>query len=205
MRPDPSPLVEAVRAWRVEPFDMGVCNGREFVLMASIGFDADVLHALAARRTGPISHTSYIAPVVHSLLRPTIRALTVEVDGRTIVDGRQGNIVVANCGRYALGLDPCPDARMDDGALDVVFAPSGSSLRTLAWMGMALARVGTRSRSLARARGSHITVRVDRAGACTDPPAARFQLDGEALRSPASAGVFTLGVRARALPVLLPA
>lgn len=204
MRADVAALVEAVRAWRVEPFDVGTCNGRVFVLMASVGFDADVLHALAAVRRGPISHRSYVKPVLRTLLGPTIRAVTIEVDGRAVVEGRKGNVVVANCGRYALGLDPCDEACMSDGMLDVCFVPSGSSVRTIAWMGAMLAGVGRRSRALVRAKGASVVVRVEGAGSEKDGAIGRFQIDGEAASDDACGGVFTMGVRERALRVLLP-
>ncbi len=214
MRPDIAQLVEAVRAWRVEHFDLGVwarqgLPDRTFTLMCSVGFDADVLHALAARRTGPISHGSYIRPVIDCLLQPTIRRLTIDVDGKTVVDGLSGHAVVSNCGRYALGIDPSRDASMTDGALDVFFAPSASSMRTVAWMGLALAHIGRNARSIVRARGERVTIGVashsthDREAA----PQARFQLDGEAMAQPddggGSARTISLGVRPRVLPVLL--
>lgn len=208
MRPDPAQLAAAVSAWRVEPFDLGECRAgnpgadpRSFVLMCSVGFDADVLHALAARRKGPISHGSYTLPVVDCLLRPTIRTLTIEVDGRAVIDGVRGNAVISNCGRYALGIDPSRDASMTDGLLDVFFAPSASSARTLVWMGAALARVGRNARSIVRARGERVTIRV-RAGASeADVRHARYQLDGEAVAADAPP-VLHLSARRSALRVL---
>ena len=210
MRPDAARLRDAVGAWRVERFDLAECRvddalPRCFVLMCSVGFDADVLHALAARRSGPISHGSYTIPVIASLMRPTIRTLTIEVDGRVVVEGVKGNAVVSNCGRYALGIDPSRDASMTDGMLDVFFAPSASSARTLAWMGMALARLGHNARSIVRARGRIVRIHAAPARRTTGPATHRHQLDGEAIGPDGSGGTLTLGVRPRALPVLLPA
>ena len=212
MRPDVEQLVASVRAARIERFDLGVCAcegnpDRTFALMCSVGFDADVLHALAARRKGPISHSSYVRPVVACLMKPTIRTLTIEADGRVVVDAAKGNVVVSNCARYALGIDPSRDASMTDGKLDVFFAPSASSLRTVAWMGMALAGAGRNARSIVRARAERVTIRIS--GPHAEGTSARngFQLDGEAVSLAESANgphpSVTLFVRPRALPVLL--
>lgn len=205
MRPDIDRLLEAVGQWRVERVDVGTWNGGDgaaggFVLMCSVGFDADVLVALAARRRGPISHGSYVRPVIECLLRPTIRTLTIEVDGRTVVDGVMGNAVVSNCGRYALGIDPSRDASMTDGQLDLFFSPSASSARTIVWMGLALARMGRNARSIVRARGRRVTIHTRHDGA-GEQGATRFQVDGEAMSTPGA--TIELGVRAGVLPVLL--
>lgn len=211
MRPDVDQLAAAVRAWSVERCDLGECRAiggskdvsrddtaRTFVLMCSVGFDADVLHALAARRKGPISHGSYTRPVIDCLLRPTIRTLTIEVDGRVVVEGVKGNVVVSNCGRYALGLDPSREASMTDGRLDVFFAPSGSSVRTIAWMGLALARMGRNACSIVRARGERVTVRVQQSRGASGA----YQLDGEAIGG--SGNTLDMRVRPGVLRVLRP-
>ncbi len=211
MQPDIDQLTKAIRQWRIQPVDLGTCAAPDhatpdqpastFALMCSVGFDADVLSALAARRRGPISHRSYTRPVIECLLRPTIRTLTIEVDGRTIVDGVKGNAVVSNCGRYALGIDPSRDASMTDGQLDLFFAPSASSARTLVWMGLTLARMGRSARSIIRAKGTRITIRTAHRAAANAADTTRFQTDGEAMT--ARGTTLELGVRAGVLPVLL--
>ncbi|QYK47823.1 MAG: NAD(+)/NADH kinase [Phycisphaeraceae bacterium] len=206
MKPDAASLVRAIERWNVRRFDSGVCAGagahdRAFMLMCSVGFDADVLHALAARRSGPISHASYVRPVVSCLLRPSIRALRIEADGRTIVDGVRGNVVVSNCRRYALGIDPSPNASMTDGHLDMFFAPSSSSARTLAWLAIGLAGLTHLSRRIVRARAREIRISSSTSGNALHA----FQLDGEAASLDRAHGPLVLSVRERALPVLLPA
>lgn len=206
MQPDIDQLTKAVHQWRIQPVDLGTCAApaqtpSTFALMCSVGFDADVLSALAARRKGPISHRSYTRPVIECLLRPTIRTLTIEVDGRTIVERVKGNAIISNCGRYALGIDPSRDASMTDGQLDLFFAPSASSARTLVWMGLALARMGCNARSIIRAKGSRITIRTADNPAPDTHHTTRFQTDGEAMT--ARGTTLELGVRAGVLPVLL--
>lgn len=207
MRADPDQLLRAAAARRIQRCDLCTCtisapdappSERSFVLMCSVGIDADVLHALAARRRGPISHASYTIPVLASLANPIVRALTIEADGQTVVDRVRGHAIISNCPRYALGIDPSRDASMTDGLLNLFFIPSASRARNLAWAALAISRVGRRAPSIVRARASRLTIRIE-----GDHPNARnFQLDGEAVssRSPE----LTLRALPGALPVLLP-
>ena len=49
-------------------FDTATANGHRFLLMLSIGVDAEVVHQLHSRRSGNIGHLSYVRPIVESFL-----------------------------------------------------------------------------------------------------------------------------------------
>jgi diacylglycerol kinase (ATP) len=178
---------------------------RPFAIMVSVGPDASVVNRLAAVRRGPISHLSYVAPGLKEALRPRLSPITLRVDGRTVLDGRRGLLVIANSRQYALRLDPARDASMTDGLLDVVFYPAESTARVLAWgLSTVLGRhTGPRARAtgIVHAQGAQIEVE---AGACPGLCAgASCQADGEALGE--SLRRLVARVRPRALRVLLPA
>ncbi|HID24636.1 MAG TPA: hypothetical protein EYP14_19870, partial [Planctomycetaceae bacterium] len=81
--------------------DLGRVNGRRFTLMASVGFDAEVVERLHRGRTGPVSMASYARPIVESCWSYPWPELTVRVDDRHIFrDVRQ--VVVCNLPPYAL-------------------------------------------------------------------------------------------------------
>ena len=104
--------------------DLGQLNGRHFLIMASIGFDADVVHQVHANRGGGhVSHTSYIAPILKSLWRFRPEKLRVTVDDSPVVhEGRL--VVVANLSSYALNLGIVRTADGGDGILDArIFSP----------------------------------------------------------------------------------
>lgn len=143
-----------------------------FLLMLSIGPDAGVVQRLAAARTGSIGHWSYAWPIVKEVVRPSLPRLTVDVDGKRVVDGRSGLLIVANSREYGARLDPAFLASITDGVLDVVFLPAGSSASVVAWAARARAKVHRRSSRLVYETGREVRVTCESA-------AMPYQIDGE--------------------------
>ena len=166
-----SRLIATLERFETIDIDLATANGMPFVLMASIGFDAEVVHDLAAHRGRSISHLSYGRPLARQLRQWRPTALTIEIDGAVQVDDRPGMVVIANSRQYAGRLNPAWQASMCDGLLDVVFHPMdniAALVRTLA------AHVLGRQSKLGSAvyrRGASIRVR------CARP--IRYQLDGD--------------------------
>ncbi|MDX2114868.1 MAG: diacylglycerol kinase family protein [Planctomycetota bacterium] len=195
MRREAEAVYAALRSGRTTGVDVARCNGRSFVLMCSAGPDASVIHRLSRVRTGAISHLSYIRPVLAEAFDPALRRVRITVDGRTVVDGRRGMVIVANSRQYALRADPARRAVMDDGKLDVVFFPAWTSLGAAGWL--LSARLGVH-----RVRGGWVyesgrDVRIE--GLSGGVP---VQLDGEAAE--ASAERVDVRVDPGKLRVLLP-
>ncbi len=166
-----------------------------FTLMGSIGFDADVVHALARRRRGGISHASYLAPIWKALLNWQPPLLAWTIDGRREELGR-GVAVVANLPRYALSLNPAADASAEDGLLDAVFIPARSALELLPWVALLRFGLHRRVRRLRSRRGSEVTLH-------TDLPCL-FQLDGDPAGSGERWSEVRFTVQPRTLPILHP-
>lgn len=195
MRGEAARLVKAVSAWRLKDVDVGTCNGRRFALMASVGADAGVIRRLSVARQGAIRHHHYVGPVVAELLKPTLPRLSITVDGKSLVVGRLGMVVVANSRQYALRIDPARHADMADGLLEVVFLPASTSLGLLARV------VGARLRwpgpGVIRGRGGRIRVRAEGLALCA-------QIDGEAGPAAAAGGLdLDFGVEQASLRVLM--
>ncbi len=187
-------LLRALDRFDVRWVDIGEANGEPFVLMASVGFDADVVHDLAARRGASISYLSYTGPLLRQLRKWDPTPLAMSIDGRSVElnPPARGTIVVANARGYAFGLNPAPDADMTDGLLDVIDLPMPTRRSVLAWM--VKLRLGLR-RGVKVRRGAVIEIR------CETPQ--RLQLDGDP--SGDKAHVFGLSIRHGVLPVLFPA
>jgi diacylglycerol kinase family enzyme len=126
-------LAEVIAAGKLRQFDVARANGRVFCLMASAGFDAAVVHRVHRRRRGHITRLSYGLPVVQLL--QDYRYPPIDVEVMDTGEKLRGSLAfVFNVPRYGLGLPIAPDARPDDGLLDLyVFERPGA---------LALARYG---------------------------------------------------------------
>lgn len=165
-----------------------------FGLMLSIGMDAAIIHRMAAGRKGAISHLTYATPILLEMLRPTLRPVHVRVDGRSIVDGEAGLLIIANSRQYALRLDPAARADMQDGKLDVVFLPASGILGATRWYAAAALRDHMEDAGARYAQGK--AIKIEAGGM----PA---QIDGEAWKSHCSA--VDVEISPACLRVLLPA
>ncbi len=128
----PRRLWEVIRdGWAVR-FDLGRTGERRFSMLASVGFDAAIVHALHGERSGNITHLSYFWPLWRQFWQYDWPVLSVTADGREVFHGR-GMIVVGNISRYALGLRICSEAVPTDGLLDVFVMECESRWQLLKW------------------------------------------------------------------------
>jgi len=135
-------LADVIARGRLREIDVARANGRTFCLMASAGFDAAVVHRVHRRRRGHITRLSYGLPIAQLLQEYRFPPIDVEVldTGERL---RGSLAFVFNVPRYGLGLPIAPQARPDDGMLDLcLFERPGA---------LALARY-----ALAIARGRHL-------------------------------------------------
>jgi diacylglycerol kinase (ATP) len=174
-------------------------HAESFAIMGSIGFDADVVHALDACRTGGISHFSYVGPVQRCLTSWSPATLRWTIDGESEELGR-GMVVVGNMPEYGVRLNPTRDAEPTDGLLDAVFLPANSAWELALWV--PLLRCGLHTR-LAPARSGFRMRRGALVEVWTSKPTL-LQLDGDPSRAAAAEGRVFRALQG-VLPVLLPA
>lgn len=108
-------------------------EARRFLIMASCGFDAEVVHRVAAARTGHISRWNYVTQIAAALWKFRRARVTVTVD-----DGEPhaGSLaVVANLPMYAMNWPVAASAVGNDGLLDVRLfeRPSRGALVKYVW------------------------------------------------------------------------
>lgn len=107
---------------------------QRFLIMAGIGFDAEVVRRTHARRRGHIRKHSYVIPILQSFFRYGYPPLRLFVDGsESPLTGALA--VVSNLPMYALQLPFARSADASDGLLDVRLfeRPSRRSLLRYAW------------------------------------------------------------------------
>jgi diacylglycerol kinase family enzyme len=116
---DPGTLVELVENGLVVELDLGRANGEIFLLMISVGFDAEVIRGLHENRRGNISRASYFLPTLRALRSYRYPPIRIYWDEAAAEPELCRWIFGFNLPLYALGLPIAPDAVGTDGLLDV--------------------------------------------------------------------------------------
>lgn len=132
---DGARAAEIIVHGRRQTLDLGRIGTRRFAIMASCGFDADVIHRAHARRSGHITRLHYLQPIwstMRAYPHPEIRVYAD--DAASPITGRL--VIVANLPAYALRLRLAPTARGDDGHFDVRIFQHGSTYDMLRYLGM---------------------------------------------------------------------
>ena len=115
----PRRLVETLAAGRTDECDLGVVNGRAFMLIMGVGFDGEVVRRLATVRQGHITYLSYFWPIWRTFWEHDFPRMRIVADGEEVFND-YGLAFVGNISRYAVGLRICSEAVYDDGLLDLV-------------------------------------------------------------------------------------
>ena len=170
MTVDPAQATAAIHRMKTRTLDAGLANGRLFLIMVGVGFDAEVVRLVHTRRKGHIRKWHYWLPILKTVFRyrfPVLRLkepfTSVQLpDGkelpvkdfpiRTLGDTRQACsrtleaawFFLLNLPRYAAGLDISPDSRGDDGLIDVCAFKYGGLFRGLYYF--ARLRTGTHAK-----------------------------------------------------------
>lgn len=171
-------------------FDLGTANGRYFLLMAGVGFDAEVVRDVpdgAKRRLGSTSYALWGAKLL-----PGYRPRRVKV----VADGEEREaelfwLLLGNTRSYGGIIDITGKALVDDGRLDAYMFEG----RGFAWEAWTALRLALRRQDGAKG----VTFRRVRE-LCVETPGLAVQADGEYLGETPT----TFAVASQALDVLLP-
>jgi diacylglycerol kinase family enzyme len=94
-----------------------------FLVMAGLGFDAEVMANVEPALKQRVGWWAYVVAGA-GRLRGRTTAVTIQLDDEEPVRTRVRSVIIGNCGELTGGLALLPDARLDDGWLDlVVVAP----------------------------------------------------------------------------------
>ncbi len=102
----------------VRQLDLGTVNGERFAVMAGAGFDALMIRDARPTVKRRLGSVAYVLSAVKNV-PAKLTTIMLEVDGQQVWRGRTVMVLVGNCGMVSGGLEVFPDARPDDGVLDV--------------------------------------------------------------------------------------
>jgi len=129
--PDAVAVVASGRRRRV---DVGVLDGRCFAVMAGMGLDAYMLHDAPEALKARLGWPAYVLAAARHLCEAPM-TLTLSIDSGPPITRRARMLLIGNVGRLQGGLRVFPQARPDDGVLDVavLMPPRRRSWMPLAW------------------------------------------------------------------------
>jgi diacylglycerol kinase family enzyme len=100
-----------------KPIDVGIMNGEAFVVMAGTGFDALMIRD-ADDGKDRFGRLAYLKSGARHLDTEGAE-VKIGVDGDSWFEGHAACVLVGNAGTIMGGVRAFPDARLDDGRLDI--------------------------------------------------------------------------------------
>lgn len=143
-----------------------------FLVMAGLGYDAAIMADTVDVLKDRMGWLAYVEAGIRKLPGKPVKA-RISVDGGEPVRRRIRSVMIGNCGRIMGGVEIFPDAKIDDGVLDLlVLAPRGR----LGWLGVVAGIFGrnkneTESVEYFQGKSAEITLEHEQ----------EFQLDGDHL------------------------
>ncbi|MHC4470686.1 MAG: diacylglycerol/lipid kinase family protein [Planctomycetota bacterium] len=188
---DPVRAARVLAGGRRYRMDVGNANGRRFVMVVGVGWDAQVVNAVCAARRGHLGRARYIAPIARAAIAYDFPELTIRIDGED--PPRRGCIAfVCNTRNYASWFAIAPEATPDDGALDFLVLSEGSARDFVRWGIAAFRGTLPRYREVEYVKGREIEIEAQRP--------VPFQVDGD----PGGTTPLTVTLEEGALEVIVP-
>jgi diacylglycerol kinase family enzyme len=188
---DPATGLEVALEGGRRRIDVGVIDDRCFVVMAGMGFDAQMLEDTSEKAKKRIGWLAYVGGAAKHLLDRPMRA-RIRLDGGPPMPRRPAAVIVGNVGRLQGGVRLLSKAEPDDGKFDVAIL---SPTNLAHWAALAWAVVSRRERVplMETYTASRVEIYSNRAQA--------RQLDGDLI---APGKVMKIHLRPKALLLCVP-
>jgi YegS/Rv2252/BmrU family lipid kinase len=98
----------------------GTDHSTPYFVMAGFGVDADMVAHTDPALKARLGWVAYVAPILRSLWREPADSVSYSLDGAASVTGTAHSFIVGNGGTITAGIRLLPEARLDDGLLDVL-------------------------------------------------------------------------------------
>ena len=173
-----------------------------FAVMVGFGIDAQMLSETDDDLKDRAGWLAYVEAMGRAMAGTEMTDIVLEIDGDEPQDVRGHTMIIGNCGMIQGGLRLLPDARLDDGMLDLLLVSSDGALqwldtmRSVVWDNGILRRLTGGDKAVSTESTRHLTaesLRVQLASPLT------FEIDGEEL---GDVSTIAVRVQAAALQVL---
>ncbi|MEP6760422.1 MAG: diacylglycerol kinase family protein [Sporichthyaceae bacterium] len=144
---------------RTVDLDVGAIEDRKFAVMAGLGFDAAMMRDAPEGLKDKVGWPAYVVSATRHL-RDRGVSVTVTVDDGETMTRRLRTVIVGNVGKLQGGIPLLPDAKPDDGVLDVVLIAPRHLMDWLRVAGRVLRKADVPDRTMERFRGRHIVVQA---------------------------------------------
>jgi diacylglycerol kinase (ATP) len=170
----PHDLAEAVRVGLHgdrRRLDTGSVNGERFTVMAGAGFDARMIADADRGAKQRLGRVAYVVAGIRNLSARRVRA-TITVDGKRFFTGKVSCVLAANVGKILGGVEAFPQARPDDGRLELGVVTARDPVQWARTFGRLALGHPERSPFAKVTQGTKFKIRFDQK--------VRFELDGGA-------------------------
>jgi YegS/Rv2252/BmrU family lipid kinase len=154
-------ITDTIHRRHVIRLDAGRANGQLFLLMAGVGIDGQIVHLVDRMRRGPIDKAAYLLPAAMTFASWSFPPITVDVDGKRLLQQTPAIVMIANVKEYGIGIPILPDAVANDGLLDVCLMPCRNRLELIELLVQIAAGEHVQRESVISTRGQSIHITAD--------------------------------------------
>ena len=159
-------------AGRDRAIDVAGVADRKFVVMAGLGFDAAIMRDAPEGLKKAVGWPAYVVSATKHLRGRGMR-VTITLDDGTPLHRRVRTVVVGNVGKLQGNIPLLPDAKPDDGVLDIVVISIRNVLDWVRVGGRVMRRADVPDRRMERFTAKHVVIEASH----TQPR----QLDGDVI------------------------
>lgn len=141
--------------------DLGRVNGEHFGVMMGIGLDANMIKDADGGLKDALGRLAYVWTGARNINASRFTA-RVDVDGRRFFKGAAGCVLVGNMGQLTGGIEAFPDARPDDGLLEVGVITADSLLDWSRALSRTAIGQAAKSPFVEMTRGRRIEIKTNR-------------------------------------------
>ena len=141
--------------------DVGVLNDERFAVMAGAGFDARIMGGVDGATKKRFGRLAYFGSGARAMRTGRCR-MKIKVDGRVWFDGKASCVLFGNVGQIMGGMRLFPEARPDDGVLEIGVVTAHRPLQWLRVMTRIVSRGPEKSPMVHLTHGQKFSVRLER-------------------------------------------